>query len=483
MSRYYANYPQYLGAQKCCDLRTQGPEGPQGPPGPAGIGQRGMTGAAGSTGPTGNVGPTGNAGPTGETGPTGNVGPTGYSGTSSQWFLGEYIINKPTGTTGFTGIGYTGNVGIFGDLNVTGVIDPEAIILTNPSSSLSMNMNYSGNINIVGNTGSNFSFRDGLTTFTTPMSTLAAVSTLLGSLELPPNDTTLKVNNTLLLNDAPTTTNTITLNANSNSLVFSDGFAFPSISFDGAELKMDSVGLILTLNSNGAVTNIGDVLNSVNGTKMMIDDPNSNINLDATNSINVATTSSINLDSQGGLTQLGDINSSNNSTKIIVDDANTSITLNTTGIINLNSKGGTTTIGDINSSNNDTQIILNDFDSKIRFQAGNPVQLNSAGTIRLSTEYKTSGGAISNNGQETAITYNGSTLTGTLPTVDINNVGVQFLITNVNATNLTINTSSGELIYSSTGAASAASRSLNTGHSHIFTAIPLASNTFGWSMV
>ena len=100
MSRYYANYPQYLGAQKCCDLRTQGPEGPQGPPGPAGIGQRGMTGAAGSTGPTG------------------NVGPTGYSGTSSQWFLGEYIINKPTGTTGFTGIGYTGNVGIFGDLNV-----------------------------------------------------------------------------------------------------------------------------------------------------------------------------------------------------------------------------------------------------------------------------------------------------------------------------------------------------------------------------
>ena len=469
---------------------------------------------------------------------------------------------------------------------MTGVIDPEAIILTNPSSSLSMNMNYSGNINIVGNTGSNFSFRDGLITFTTPMSTLAAVSTLLGSLELPPNATTLKVNNTLLLNDAPTTTNTITLNANANSLVFSDGGGFPSISFDGAELKMDSVGLILTLNSNGAITNIGDVLNSVNGTKiivddvtetitldsrtkttqigdinnlvsgtrvvvdasnevvltqaynlqmdcktgsasigdlngsgneinitiddantnisldsrggltqlgdvkgstngtkMIVDDLNSNISLDATNSINVVTTSSINLDSQGGLTQLGDINSSNNSTKIIVDDANTSITLNTTGIINLNSKGGTTTIGDINSSNNDTQIILNDFDSKIRFQAGNPVELNSAGTIRLSTEYKTSGGAISNNGQETAITYNGSTLTGTLPTVDINNVGVQFLITNVNATNLTINTSSGQLIFSSTGAASAASRSLNTGHSHIFTAIPLASNTFGWSMV
>jgi hypothetical protein len=69
MSRYYSNYPQYLGAQKCCDLRTQGPVGPQGPAGPAGIGERGMTGPAGQsfTGPTGR----GCRGPTGEPGPTG----------------------------------------------------------------------------------------------------------------------------------------------------------------------------------------------------------------------------------------------------------------------------------------------------------------------------------------------------------------------------------------------------------------------------
>lgn len=102
MSRYYANYPQYLGAQKCCDLRTQGPEGPQGPPGPAGIGQRGMTGAAGSTGPTGRGcrGPTGEAGPAGgPTGPTGDTGPTGPTGETG-----------PTGPTGETGItGPTGN--------------------------------------------------------------------------------------------------------------------------------------------------------------------------------------------------------------------------------------------------------------------------------------------------------------------------------------------------------------------------------------
>ena len=56
MSRYYVNYPQYLGAQKCCDLRTQGPAGPQGPQGPpGGVGDRGWTGPAGQsfTGPTG----------------------------------------------------------------------------------------------------------------------------------------------------------------------------------------------------------------------------------------------------------------------------------------------------------------------------------------------------------------------------------------------------------------------------------------------
>jgi hypothetical protein len=50
MSRYYANYPQYLGAQKCCNLKTPGPQGPTGPTGDGGIGERGWTGATGPTG-------------------------------------------------------------------------------------------------------------------------------------------------------------------------------------------------------------------------------------------------------------------------------------------------------------------------------------------------------------------------------------------------------------------------------------------------
>jgi hypothetical protein len=69
MSRYYANYGQYLGAQRCCDLRGQGPVGPTGPTGASAIGQRGYTGPTGPsvTGPTGRSckGDTGPMGPTG----------------------------------------------------------------------------------------------------------------------------------------------------------------------------------------------------------------------------------------------------------------------------------------------------------------------------------------------------------------------------------------------------------------------------------
>jgi len=66
MSRHYANYPQYLGALKCCDLRGQGPAGPQGPTGQSAIGQIGPTGPTGLsvTGPTGRS-------CKGDTGPTG----------------------------------------------------------------------------------------------------------------------------------------------------------------------------------------------------------------------------------------------------------------------------------------------------------------------------------------------------------------------------------------------------------------------------
>jgi len=75
MSRFI-NYQQYLGAQRCCDLRGVGPEGPIGPPGePGPQGAKGFTGSKGDTGPTGR-GCKGDTGPSG--GPIGPTGPTGY---------------------------------------------------------------------------------------------------------------------------------------------------------------------------------------------------------------------------------------------------------------------------------------------------------------------------------------------------------------------------------------------------------------------
>ena len=94
MSKYYGTYSQYLGSQRCCDLRGQGPEGPRGPTGPSAIGERGMTGPTGPsvTGPTGRSckGDTGPIGPTGFTGPAG--GPTGIQGNTGN--------TGPTGPTG-----------------------------------------------------------------------------------------------------------------------------------------------------------------------------------------------------------------------------------------------------------------------------------------------------------------------------------------------------------------------------------------------
>jgi hypothetical protein len=151
MSRNYANYSQYLGAQRCCDSRGPGPIGPQGPTGPGSVGPIGNTGPTGSsvTGPTGRgcAGPTGPAGgPTGTTGPTGPLGgptgsqgPTGEQGDTgpqgltgpSQWLNTAYT--GPTGP-GYTGIGYTGDAMVFGNLYVSGGIDPIYLALTPQSS-------------------------------------------------------------------------------------------------------------------------------------------------------------------------------------------------------------------------------------------------------------------------------------------------------------------------------------------------------------
>ena len=198
MSNYSKNYSSYLGSKRCCNLNTQGPAGPQGPTGFGGLGPRGYTGPPGEsfTGPTGRGGrgPTGpSGGPIGPTGPIGETGP-------NLWDIGSFTIEKSSGSTGISGIGYTGNVLIYGDLNVTGVIDPTSIIIggTGPNSMVLDSEN--NTFRIIGNTGG--MIYSGLNTSFQYISFLPRV---LAALDLPPdpsNATVLYVNNTILFEDS-----------------------------------------------------------------------------------------------------------------------------------------------------------------------------------------------------------------------------------------------------------------------------------------
>ena len=115
--------------------------------------------------------------------------------------------------------------------------------------------------------------------------------------------------------------------------------------------------------------------------------------------------------------------------------------------------------------------------------SGTGVKLN-ANNIQYPATYNAASASISTTSNAVQ-TFNGSSLTATLFNASATSVGTQFTITNTNASSLTVTTTGGtQLIYSSTGAASATSRSLPVGHSQIFTAIQTTgASTYGWSMV
>lgn len=346
MSRYYSNYNQYLGSQRCCDLRGAGPQGPIGPAGPASIGPPG-------TGFTGDIGPTGATGRScrGPTGPPGNPsGLTGYTGQTgpNPWILDGYTIQKPPGTTGFTGIGYTGNVGIFGDLIVTGTIDPISMYLTNNS-----------NTNII------------------------TLDSITNKIELADGADTLTINKTNITHSNATTTLTIGSNQN---------------------IDIVSTGRVI----------------------------------------------------------MGDINNVGNGTFIDVNDV--------------------TRLAGISDGIGITSLILNFNTGKVEIGTENGFQLLGT-SIQYPTDYRTLNATLDTTSLY-AQTFNGSSIKATLPLVDGNNVGFQYLITNTNATDLLVKSSGGQLIYSTIAPASDTSRTLNQGHSHIFTAIrTTGATTFGYSMV
>jgi hypothetical protein len=72
----------------------------------------------------------------GATGATGATGAQGATGASSPWFYTNAIGG--TANVGYTGTGYTGDVLIFGNLLVTGGIDPTYLALTPQTSSFTL---------------------------------------------------------------------------------------------------------------------------------------------------------------------------------------------------------------------------------------------------------------------------------------------------------------------------------------------------------
>lgn len=172
MSRNYTNYSQYLGAQRCCNLNSQGPIGPVGPAGPASIGPKGDTGYPGEIGPTG---PTGRScrGPTGPAGPpsglTGPVGPNSIdttitaasynAGTSTLTLpaqsapLAYYSVTLPSAgdainTISFTSFasGYQATIFVNG---VAGTLGNPCIISSGITNG-SVHANISSNIQLIG---------------------------------------------------------------------------------------------------------------------------------------------------------------------------------------------------------------------------------------------------------------------------------------------------------------------------------------------
>ena len=71
---------------------------------------------------------------------------------------------------------------------------------------------------------------------------------------------------------------------------------------------------------------------------------------------------------------------------------------------------------------------------------------NIIGSIKQSTAYYTTSQVITTLFPY-SLTFNGSGLTATLPSISSFDVGIQFLITNTNASSLSVVSSGGQVIY------------------------------------
>lgn len=550
-----SSYTNYLGARRCCENKLIGPQGPKGdqgnsgPIGPAGV--TGSTGYTGARGPTGCKGATGAIGPTGATGPTGNTGPTGPTG-PSQWVSAAYT--GPTGS--YTGIGYTGDVLVFGALYVQGGIDPtylafepqasgptgfvnplwvdnsgnlrsEKILLSHGTTTTNTITNSSVTISDTSQqsflTQFNLNFFDGNSTTTTSYGNKQIAFTDYNYNNVPfviksdnaiSPEVQFRIDANAPLNDivmtTSTTTDTITLsNSGTPSISISNGTDIISTTLNG--ITHTNATLPLSISSNGDI--------DLTSTSIS---PNGKISVNATNGIvinrqGITPPDTIITTINGDTIEIYADNTSSTGAigQVIIDNSNFFID-RTDNTAQTQQYGRLEHIGleiyDHTSSGTNTSRLL--ISSEVfeyqrsgskpayyEFKCGagsvfrmnnNGINMGSTGTgvqlrsnyIQYPASYNTTSATLGTTSNAVQ-TFNGSSLTATLPNATATNVGTQYTITNTNASNLTITTTGGtQLIYSSTGVASATSRTLPTGHSQIFTAIlTTGASTFGWSMV
>ena len=424
----YKSYSNYLGTQRCCNTSTS---------------TKGAQGAQGAGGPIGPIGYTGSTGPQGVTGPSGGpIGPTGPQGATggSPWTSMNYI--GPTGP-GYTGTGFTGDVLIFGNLLVTGGMDPIYLALTPQSSGYTLPAGLDGIW--LENSGA---LRTKKMYLDNPSINNAYIS-------LEPDNT-----NQVILNDGAT------VNANSNTINYS------SMTLDD---PANNINNSITSTSISITETLGNITNSATFSPSNI----SNSQNDTTSLTDQSSTLS-----QGQISCYAHTNSGANE-GILTLESNPNPIVGT--YINYTKNGsGATFQTYLPFKYNSSEIFRYDATGIIMGSSGTGVKLN-ANNIQYPATYNNTSANISTTSNAVQ-TFNGSLLTATLFNASATNVGTQFTITNTNASNLTVTTTGGtQLFYSSTGAASANLRTLATGHSHIFTAIITnvtgPTTTYGWSMV
>jgi len=425
----YKGYSNYLGTQRCCNTSTS---------------TKGAQGAQGAGGPIGPIGYTGSTGPQGVTGPSGGpVGPTGPQGATggSPWTPMNYI--GPTGP-GYTGTGFTGDVLIFGNLLLTGGMDPtylalepqgtEPLGLINPlwvdslNNALRSQKIYMDNTTGTGNTGAYIS--------------------------LIPDNT-----NQIILNDGGTP------NALSNIINYSSMTLDDPANNTNNSVTSSSISITETLGNitNSATFNPSNISNSQNDTTASTDQ-----------------TSTL---GQGQISCYAHTNSGANE-GILILESNPNPIVGT--YINYTKNGsGATFQTYLPFKYNSSEIFRYDNTGIKMGSGGTGVQIN-LNNIKYPTSYNTASvNLLSTSNAVQTFNISDGPFTANLPNASATNIGTQFTITNTNANNLTVTTTGGtQLIYSSTGAVSAALRTLGQGNSHIFTAIQTTGDsTFGWSMV